>query len=96
MKQLLFFLTIIALASPSAFAQGKLDLQAGDTIRTVLERQIGKPIELRMKSGEKMGGKLGKVTDKLIYLSQLTDADFYDAAIEIDSIAAVVVRARSN
>ena len=43
-----------------------------------------------------MGGKLEKVTDKLIHLSQLTDADFYDAAVEIDSIAAVVVRVRSN
>jgi hypothetical protein len=36
------------------------------------------------------------VTDKLIHLAQLADADFYDAAVEIDSIAAVVVRVRSN
>ena len=96
MKQLLFFVTIIALFCPSAFAQNKLDLQGSDTVRSVLEHQVGKAIELRMKSGEKMGGKLEKVTDKLILLSHLTDADFYDAAIEIDSIAAVVVRARSN
>ena len=97
MKQLLLvFLAMIAVASPNAVAQDKLDLQANDTIRSVLERQAGKPVELRMKSGEKIAGKLVKVTDRLAHLSQLTDADFYDAAVEIDSVAAVVVRVRSN
>lgn len=87
---------MIALVSPNAFAQSKLDLQANDSVRSVLERQVGKPVELRMKSGEKIAGKLEKVTAKLAHLSQLTDSDFYDAAVEIDSIAAVVVRVRSN
>lgn len=97
MKQMLLsFLTIIALAVPGAFAQSKLDLKPNDTLHSVLEHQVGKPVELRMKSGEKMGGKLEKVTDRLVHLSQLTDADFSDAAVEIDSIAAVVVRVRSN
>jgi hypothetical protein len=97
MKQLLFvFLAMIALVNPIAIAQTNLDLQANDTIRTVLLRQVGKPVELRMKSGEKIAGKLAKVTDKLAHLAQLTDADFYDAAVEIDSIAVVVVRVRSN
>ena len=53
-------------------------------------------IHSAMKSGEKIAGKLAKVTDKLALLSQLADADFYDAAVEIDSIAVVVVRVRSN
>jgi uncharacterized membrane protein affecting hemolysin expression len=97
MKQLLLvFLTMLAVVSANATPQTNLDLQANDTIRTVLERQVGKPVELRMKSGEKIAGKLAKVTDKLAHLSQLTDADFYDAAVEIDSIAVVVVRVRSN
>ena len=97
MKQLLFvFLTMLAVVNSNAIAQTNLDLQANDTIRTVLLRQVGKPVELRMKSGEKIAGKLAKVTDKLAHLSQLTDADFYDAAVEIDSIAVVVVRVRSN
>jgi hypothetical protein len=87
---------MITIANPNIFAQSKLDLQANDTVRSVLERQVGKPVELRMKSGEKIVGKLEKVTDKLAHLSQLAEADFYDAAVELDSIAAVVVRARSN
>jgi hypothetical protein len=97
MKHLLLaFLAIIALADPTAFAQSKIDLQPNDTVRSILERQVGKPVELRMKSGEKVSGKLEKVTDKLAHLSQLTDADFYDAAVALDSIAVVVVRVRSN
>ena len=97
MKQLLLvFLVMIAVVNPNAIAQTSLDLQANDTIRTVLGRQVGKPVELRLKSGEKIGGKLAKVTDRLAHLSQLADADFYDAAVEIDSIAVVVVRVRSN
>ena len=97
MKQLLLvFLAMIAVVNPNAIAQTSLDLQANDTIRTVLERQVGKPVELRLKSGEKIAGKLAKVTDRLAHLSQLADADFYDAAVEIDSIAVVVVRVRSN
>lgn len=87
---------MIALAAPNAFAQSKLALQPNDTIHSVLAEQVGKPVELRMKSGEKISGKLEKVTDKLVHLSQLTDADFYDAAVEIENIAAVVVRVRSN
>ena len=43
-----------------------------------------------------IAGKLAKVTDRLTRLSQLADADFHDAAVEIDSIAVVVVRVRSN
>ena len=97
MKHLwLAFLVLIAFSSPNAFAQAKVDLQANDTIRTVLERQVGLPVELRMKTGEKIAGKLQKVTDKLAHLSQLTDASFSDAAVDLESIAAVVVKVRSN
>ncbi|CAN5433184.1 hypothetical protein BH20VER3_BH20VER3_09530 [soil metagenome] len=93
---LLATLTIIALAAPSTRAQSKIDLQAADSVQSVLERQVGKSVELRMRSGEKIAGKLEKVTDKLAHISHLTDADFYDAAVALDGIAAVVVRVRSN
>jgi hypothetical protein len=95
-KSLLALLMMLAMAAPGAFAQGKIALQPNDSIRSVLEQQAGKSIELRMKSGEKIAGKLEKVTDKLVHVSHLTEADFYDAAVEIDSVAAVVVRVRSN
>ena len=97
MKQrCLIFLVMIAFSGLNAFAQAKVDLQANDTVHSVLERQVGQPVELRLKSGEKIAGKLQKVTGKLAHLSQLTDVDFYDAVVDLENIAAVVVRVRSN
>ena len=87
---------MIMLAGPGAFAQSNLDLQPNDTVRSVLARQVGKPVELRVKSGEKISGKLQKVTDKFAHLAQLANAEFYDAAVDLDSIEAVVIRTRSN
>jgi hypothetical protein len=93
---LLVCLTALILVTSNAFAQGKIDLKAGDSLQSVLAREVGSAVELRMKSGEKIAGKVEKVTDKLVHIAQLRDADFYDAAVEIDDVAAVVVRARSN
>ena len=73
-----------------------IDLQPRDTIQSILQRQVGQPIELRMKSGEKLGGKLEKLNDKVVHLTQLTGAEYFDAAVTIDHIAAVVVRAKAK
>jgi hypothetical protein len=93
---LLATLTVIAVTSSNLLAQSPLDFRQDDSVRSLLERQVGKSVELRMKSGEKVAGKLEKVGDKLVHLSQLAGAEFYDAAVELDSISAVVVRAKSN
>jgi hypothetical protein len=78
------------------FAQGKIDLQASDTILSILQKNTGQTVELRMKSGEKIAGKLEKVGDKLVHLSQLTGAEFFDAAVDTSDVAAVVVRTKSK
>jgi hypothetical protein len=86
---------LVAFVSP-AFSQAKVELQQGDTMRTVLERQVGQTVDIRMKSGEKIGGKLEKVTDKLAHVSQLAGAEFFDGVIDIDAIAAVAVRTKAK
>ena len=96
MNKLLLPLLLSATLVISAVAQTPIDLQANDTMRTVLERQVGQTVDLRMKSGEKIGGKLQKVSDKLAHLTQLAGAEFYDAAVDIDAIAAVAVRAKAK
>jgi hypothetical protein len=92
----LALLLLMTLSSLNAFAQAKVDLQANDTVHSVLARQVGQPVELRLKSGEKIAGKVQQVTDKLVHLSQLTEADFYDGVVDLESVAAVVVRVRSK
>jgi hypothetical protein len=49
-----------------------------------------------MKSGEKIGGKVEKVAEKLVHLSQLSGAEFFDAAIDTADVSAVIVRTKSK
>ena len=95
MKRYSLLIAILcAFACSNVFAQGKIDLQTSDTILGVLQKNIGQVVELRMKSGEKIAGKLEKVGDKLVHLSALTGAEFYDAAVDASDVSAVVVRTK--
>ena len=90
----LFLAFILIFACADLFAQGKIDLQPSDTILSILEKNVGQTVELRLKSGEKIGGRVEKVGDKLLHLSQLTAAEFFDGAVEIADISAVIVRTK--
>jgi hypothetical protein len=94
MKRFSLLLTILLAFACNLLAQGKIDLQPSDTILGILQKNIGQTVELRMKSGEKIAGKLEKVGDKLVHLSALTGAEFYDAAIDTSDVSAVVVRTK--
>src|SRR5436305_12259541 len=87
---------LVLLGSGPLFADGKLDLKADDTVKSILEHQVGQVVELRLGSGEKIGGKVEKVGDTLVHLSQLTGAEFFEAVVDIESVSAVVVRAKSK
>jgi hypothetical protein len=87
---------VFAFACSNLFAQGKIDLQPSDTIIGILQKNVGQVVELRMKSGEKIAGKVEKVGDKLVHLSQLTGAEFFEAAVDTADVAAVIVRTKSK
>ena len=92
MKQnLLRLLTILSFAS-TAFADGKVGFAADDTAASVLKRQAGQRVELRLKSGEKIAGKVEAVGDKTVHLSALTGQDFFDAVVLLEDVSAVVIR----
>src|SRR3954465_1988836 len=91
---LLLVLFLFVFACANLFGQGKIDLQTSDTILGILQKNVGQVVELRIKSGEKIAGKIEKVGDKLVHLSQLTGAEFFDAAIDMSDVSAVVVRTR--
>ena len=95
MKRFLILVAaLFAFASGNILAQGKIDLQTSDTMLGILQKNVGQVVELRMKSGEKIAGKIEKVGDKLVHLSALTGAEFYDAAVDTDDVSAVVVRTK--
>ena len=97
MKRLLFLVALVTtLACATLPAQTKIELQTGDTIATILQRNAGQTVELRMKSGEKIGGKIDKTSDKLVYLSQVAGAEYFDAVVDMSDVAAVIVRAKAK
>jgi hypothetical protein len=62
MKRILLLLVTILAAgvSCSVFAQEKAALQANATVLSLLAGSAGKSVELHLRSGEKMGGKIAQ------------------------------------
>jgi len=85
-----------ALSLPlSAGAQGKLQVQSGDTMKTVLQGQMGQRVSVVLTTGPgEIAGVVTMVGDKVVHLSSLTGREYFDAVIALDQIAAVVIRVR--
>ncbi len=94
MKNLLLILVLTLVASFTASAG--LEFQPSDTMATVLKRQVGQRVEVRLTSGEKLAGKVAAVGETTVHLSALTGQEFFDAVVVLDDISAVVVRAGGN
>jgi hypothetical protein len=90
---LLIAIIITAVICASSFAQDKASLQPNATVVSLLQGSAGKSVELHLRSGEKMGGKIAQVTDNIVHLSNLTGAEYFDAFVDVKDISAVVVRA---
>jgi hypothetical protein len=95
MKKLQLIIFLIVTMS-AAIAQTPLGFQSSDSIGSVLKRQVGQRVELRLKSGEKIGGKVESIGEKLIHLSAITGMEYYEAAIVVDDVSAVLVRATAK
>jgi hypothetical protein len=92
MKSIQLLVLMSTLATAALAADSKVGFVPADTVATVLNRQAGKLVELRLKSGDKIAGKVEAVGDKTVHLGQLVGQEFYDAVVVIDDISAVVIR----
>jgi hypothetical protein len=90
---LLLGIVIGALGCSSLLAQDRAAIQPNAIILSILQSNGAKAVELHLRSGEKVGGRVGHVTDNIVYLSHLTGAEFYDAFVDVKDISAVVIRA---
>jgi hypothetical protein len=82
-----------ALAATPALAQ-EITVQAADSIQTVLAARKGQAVTLRLSGGQEIGGKVKDVTPRLVVLGAVTGREFFDAAVAIEKIDAVLVRAK--
>jgi hypothetical protein len=94
MKRYSFLLAIIVVGvtCSSLVAEEKPSLQANATVLNILQGNAGKTVELHLRSGGKIGGRVGQVTDNVVYLTNLTGAEFYDAFIDVKDVSAVIIR----
>jgi hypothetical protein len=90
---LLLGIIVAAIACSSLPAQEKPAVQPNATVISILQGSAGKAVELHLRSGEKIGGRVDQVTDNIVYLSHLTGAEFFDAFVDVKDISAVVIRA---
>ena len=90
---LLLGIIVAAIACSSLPAQEKPAVQPNATVISILQGNAGKAVELHLRSGEKIGGRVSQVTDNIVYLSHLTGAEFFDAFVDVKDISAVVIRA---
>jgi hypothetical protein len=87
---------VLGVAAGSYADDVALQIQSGDTVKSVLERSVGQTVGVRVAAGDEIRGKVTKVGDKVVHLSELSGKEFYDAVVPLDSISAVIVKARSK
>ena len=95
-KRLLAAMALIAMLAlaMNAADEAKLSVGKSDTVRTVLSQQVGKKVTIKLDSGEELGGTVRSVGDKVVHLGELTGKEFYDAVVDLDEVAAVIVRVK--
>lgn len=84
--------TVIFAAAAGAAERKPIEFRKGDTVKDVIQRHVGKTVEVYLISGEKLKGKVSAVGDASIHLSELAGMDFFDAVVSSGDINAVVIR----
>ncbi|MFI5180908.1 MAG: hypothetical protein ACHQPI_05925 [Thermoanaerobaculia bacterium] len=73
-----------------------LQVDKADTVRTVLLRQIDKKVTLVLAPGQELTGTVRSVGDGVVLLSEISGRDFYDAAVDLQKVSAVLVKVRGQ
>ena len=71
-------------------------VRASDSMKDVLERLVGSRVEITMRAGATLSGKLTMVGNDVAVLSELTRKEFYDSVVSIGDVVAVEIRVRDK
>jgi len=72
----------------------KYEFQVADTVKSILERNVGKRAAVKLHSGDELSGIVTSVGNSTFQLSGLLGREFFDGFIAIDRISAVILRMR--
>jgi len=96
MNKTVHALLVAATFALSPVAHGaELRVAENDTVESVLKAQKGR-VTVRLRSGQELSGTVRIVTGKMLHLGALSGREFFDAAIPLASIEAVIVRTREQ
>lgn len=93
MRPLLAVLAASVLIALPVQAQ-ELAIGANDSVQSVLAARKGKPVTVRLAGGQELTGTVREATSKLVVLGALSGREFFDAAIPLEKIEAVLVRTK--
>lgn len=85
------------LVSTNSFAQSqstKIEVSGSEDIKANLSKLDNKVITVVLSSEKEVTGKVHNVSEKLLHLEDLSGKDYFDAVIKIDSIQAIIFKAR--
>jgi hypothetical protein len=90
-------LLLATVATARADETGKPGLTTAGSMREALSKLgEGREVELVLSNGKSYRGKLGSVGTETVIVTQIAGKEFYDVLIELDEVAAVELRVRSN
>ena len=72
----------------------ELAIGPNDSLQSMLAAQKGKRVTVRLSGGQELTGLVREATAKLAVLGSLTGREFFDAAIPLDKVEAVLVRTK--
>ena len=93
---LLMISLTVSIQSVQAVGEAKqyVQLNAGVTLADNLAALKGKTATIYLASGQSMTGIVKDVKDNVLHLEKISQKEFYDAIIRVDSISAVEARVR--
>ena len=84
----------LSLCAAASFAQ-PLAVGADDTMEKLIAAQKGKRVTLKLGPNDELTGVVRAVTPNVVHLGELTGREFFDAAIDLKQIRAVIVRTKN-
>ena len=80
---------------PALVAQAQeLSVGASDTVQSILAARKGKAVTVRLSGGQELTGTVREATARIVVLGGLAGREFFDAAVPLEKIEAVIVRTK--
>ena len=93
-RLVLSLMLVLALITAAVAQEAKMSIVNEDTIRTVLSKQVGKQVTLKLDSGEELSGVVRTVGQHVVHVEKIAGKEFFDAVVDLDEVSAVLIRVK--